>query len=262
MEWALFWIFVHSCSIWLLSLFLTRLTGSGFVVNYLIYIFVMGLGITTIARIIRMKTRKKEFLVNTDFFVWVCVSAVSFWIIQNISRFLFNVTEGLSYFLLMGFGVYIISMLFSKISIPQKNAFLKKSRSKIFLKTTVKYGKNIKLENQVFLLVNKERGFQHIHSLTWNDSLYSDAQRRAREISTNFTHANVPDRCGENIGKIPFGRVLGLGFVDRRNIARSFMKMWMNSPGHRDNILRLSYSSMCIGIAKSGKYYYGVQLFS
>jgi uncharacterized protein YkwD len=120
---------------------------------------------------------------------------------------------------------------------------------------------NIKLEMQVFYSVNAEREKHHLNHLSLDDSLYSNAQIRAKEIIRNFSHFNVPKGCGENIAKIPVGRVRGLGFVNRRNAARSFMKTWMNSTGHRENILRSEYHSMCVGIAEHRKYYYGVQLF-
>lgn len=129
------------------------------------------------------------------------------------------------------------------------------------LNKSIKYGKNIKLENQVFEYVNIERKKHNISSLNWDDSLYYDAQKRAKEIVWNFSHTNVPQGCGENIAKVPIGKVMGLGFINRKNVAMGFIKMWMKSPGHRENILRSGYHSMCVGITVHGKYYYGVQLF-
>jgi|WetSurMetagenome_2_1015567.scaffolds.fasta_scaffold24387_3 hypothetical protein len=262
LERALFWIFIHSCSIWFFSIFLAGLASSGLGINNITYVFVMGLGITSVAKMIRLKTRRIRFNVNTDFFVWVCISTFSFWISQILLASLFYIKTGLSYFLFMGCGIYILSLIFSNILASKKYYFLRKSPFKVYPKMHVKYGKYIKIETEIFNYVNEERKKQNVHSLAWSDSLYSDAQRRAKEITIEFAHKNIPKGCGENIGKIPLGRVLELGFVGRKNIARSFVKMWMESPGHRENILRSNYSSICLGITKLGKYYYGVQLFT
>jgi uncharacterized protein YkwD len=123
------------------------------------------------------------------------------------------------------------------------------------------YGKNIKFETQIFNYINNERQKRGLHALQWNDSLYTDSQRRAREITHHFCHECIPHGCGKNIAKVPLGNVWGIGYVGRKNLVRSFVKTWMKSTGHREDILRSNYSSSCIGIAKHGRYYYAVQLF-
>jgi uncharacterized protein YkwD len=257
-----FWIFIHTCTIAFFSVFLAGLAVSGVILNDLLYVIIMGLGITTVAKIIRSKTRKKQFIINTEFFVWVCISAFSFWFSRVFLASLFDVQTGILYFVLMGCGVYISSLIFSKISILKISTFKQKYPHSINPKIRTKYGKNIKIENEIFNYVNQERKKRHIHPLMWNDSLYSLAQRRAKEITWDFSHKNVPMGCGENIAMVPLGRVRGLGFIDRKNIARSFIRTWMKSTGHRENILRSNYSSFSVGVTTKGKYYYGVQLFS
>jgi len=259
LEWILFWIFIHSCSIWFFTIFLAGLESTGFAINYLIYIAIMGLGITTVAKIVRTKTRHKPFRINREYFGWVCISAFSFWLSQVVLTNLLNIQDGLSYYLLMGCGIYLLSFVFSfilSINVSPLRIPIKFVHNK-----SIKYGKNVKLEIQVFKYVNTEREKHNISPLNWDDSLYYDAQRRAKEIVSDFSHNNVPHMCGENIAKIPIGRVSGLGFISRRNIAHAFMKTWMNSSGHRENILRSGYNSICIGIATHGNYYYGVQIF-
>lgn len=119
--------------------------------------------------------------------------------------------------------------------------------------TCIHYGRNVKLERQILHYVNMERKKHGIHTLSWDDSLYYDSQRRAREITRDFRHKNIPKSArGENIAMIPI----------RRNPARSFVNTWMKSSGHSENILRSSFSSSCVGIAKRGRYFYAVQLFS
>jgi len=139
---------------------------------------------------------------------------------------------------------------------------IKRHLSPVFLRPRIHHGKNVKFERQIFYYVNKERKKHGIRLLNWNDSLYYDGQRRAKEITRVFCHKNIPNGCGENIAKIPLGKVRGVGFINRTNLAHSFVNTWMKSTGHRENILRLNYSSSCIGVVKHGRYFYAVQLFS
>ena len=146
-----------------------------------------------------------------------------------------------------------------KINQPLKRS----SRSqKYYPSRRVRYGKNIKIETRIFNSVNKIRQRHRLPALSWDDNLYSTAQRRAKEISWNFSHDGVPSSCGENIAQIPFGNVRGLGFVQKQNISQKFVNTWMRSPGHRQNILRGSYHSIAIGVFQKGRKYYAVQLFS
>lgn len=43
-------------------------------------------------------------------------------------------------------------------------------------------------------------------------------------------------------------------------IAATFMTMWINSAGHRANILG-NFVTLGVGVAKTGNYYYATQLF-
>jgi uncharacterized protein YkwD len=257
LEWILFWIFIHSCSIWFFSIFLAGLASTGIIVNYLIYVLIMGLGITIVAQLVRIKTRKKQFKINTELFIWVGISAFSFWVTQFVVVSIFYIQSGLAYFILMGCGVYLISLFFTKISMRKSKLFRPTSRKP----TWIPYGKNIKIEKEVLYFVNNERKKRNIPPLLWNDSLYQTAQRRASEIKRDFSHNGVPAGCGENIVMSPIGRVRGLGIIHRHNVAKAFLKIWMNSPGHRENILRMQYKTSCMGVIQHNGKYFGVQLF-
>jgi hypothetical protein len=221
----------------------------------------MGFGITIVAKIVRLKTRKKQFKIDTEFFSWVFISAISFWITQLFLVSFFYIRSGLLYFILMGCGVYVISLFLAKILVIISDAS-KQNIKPIQPIKPVKYGKNIKIEKEIFNSVNKERKKRNIHALTWNDSLYQTAQRRANEITRNFSHQGVPAGFGENIAMVPIGKVRSLGFIHRYNVAKAFLKIWMKSTGHRENILRGQYNTCCIGVAQNKGKYYGVQLFS
>jgi uncharacterized protein YkwD len=96
-----------------------------------------------------------------------------------------------------------------------------------------KLGKYGQIEMDIFRRVIGERRRHKRSNISWDDNSYHIAQRRAREISHNFSHAGCPTGYGENITKIPLGRVRGLGFIKYRNLGRAFIRTWMTSEGHR-----------------------------
>jgi len=67
----------------------------------------------------------------------------------------------------------------------------------------------------------------------------------------------------ENISKMPTGNVSGVGFIsdEADELARNIVQDWMNSPGHRRNILTPEYEKMGAGVAKQRVYYLSTQLF-
>jgi len=119
--------------------------------------------------------------------------------------------------------------------------------------------------SDVLALVNSERAAQGLAALTGNNqALNRAAQKRAQEIAVSFSH-NRPDgtqfstvfgeyglrytSCAENIA---------YGYAD----AAAVMEGWMNSSGHRANILGGRYTEIGIGVHEQGGRYYWAQLFS
>ncbi len=68
---------------------------------------------------------------------------------------------------------------------------------------------------------------------------------------------------GENVGLMYRGRVKGYRFPIRTNkqIAWAQSRAWMNSPGHRENILRPSFKMIGIGVKQNKNGFYCTQLF-
>lgn len=123
-------------------------------------------------------------------------------------------------------------------------------------------GENIRIEKEIFHRINKERKTRNIPALSWNDNLYRDVQRRSHDITKNFSHQNVPPGCGENIAMMPIGNVRNFGFITNHTVAKAFMKTWMRSDGHRENILSGQFTNCCVGVTWNNRKYYGVQFFS
>ena len=59
---------------------------------------------------------------------------------------------------------------------------------------------------------------------------------------------------GENIAYIQ-------GINDYNALGIRFMDNWMNSPGHKANILSSNFSSIGVGVCKIGDTYYATQEF-
>ena len=68
----------------------------------------------------------------------------------------------------------------------------------------------------------------------------------------------------ENIGKMPTGNVEGIGYVadTPESIAKAHVDSWMESPGHRQNILDPRYDTLGVGVAFDGQFYVATQNFN
>lgn len=116
--------------------------------------------------------------------------------------------------------------------------------------------------DRVIKLVNQYRSQNNLPALKKNTLLTKAAGIRAKELEQLFSHtrpngtscftAISPDYhyyyLGENIAA---------GYPD----AASVMNGWMNSPGHRANILNGNYTEIGVAVFESGGYKYWVQLF-
>lgn len=105
---------------------------------------------------------------------------------------------------------------------------------------------------QVIALVNKERAANGCGPVTDNSELRDAAQKHSDDMAARnfFDHTN-PD------GVDPGARITAVGYrwsTYGENIARgqqtpeSVMDSWMNSPGHRANILNCAYKELGVGV--------------
>lgn len=113
--------------------------------------------------------------------------------------------------------------------------------------------------DEVIRLVNIERANNGLSPLSKRDDLTEYAQLRSTEIVSNFDHVR-PD------GSSPLKYVISLGGVRTagENIAagqRTPQKVvdgWMNSSGHRANILNSKFTSIGVGCYHDNNSKYGV----
>lgn len=103
--------------------------------------------------------------------------------------------------------------------------------------------------NEVVRLVNEERAKAGLPALTVDRGAASAAQVRAKEIERSFSHTR-PDGSSFNSALTEAGvnfSSAGENIAYGQNSPEKVMEGWMNSSGHRANILNSSYTSIGVG---------------
>ena len=131
---------------------------------------------------------------------------------------------------------------------------------------TVNNASNNTFATEVLRLTNAERARQGLPPLSGaNAGLNAAAQRRAQELVQHFdaNHTRPDGRAWHTVfDEFPVGTWYFIG----ENIARgqanpsAVMQSWMNSSGHRANIMG-NFTHMGVGVFNSGGTYHWVQLF-
>jgi uncharacterized protein YkwD len=124
-------------------------------------------------------------------------------------------------------------------------------------RTTARPPANASFEDQVLALVNQERGKAGCQPVTPDSRLVTAARAHSQDMATNnyFAH-NTPS------GVDPGTRITNAGYhwsAWGENIAAgqpdpaSVMHAWMNSDGHRKNILTCDFRNLGVGLAYNGE---------
>ncbi len=118
---------------------------------------------------------------------------------------------------------------------------------------------NSSLEQQVYQEVNRLRTSRRLPPLVWNNAVAAEARRHALnmaqrnffahrdpnrgDVGQRFTASGIDwQRCSENIYE-----EMGI-----RNPVGAAVRAWMESPGHRRNMLDRSVGETGVGIAVRG----------
>jgi len=118
---------------------------------------------------------------------------------------------------------------------------------------------------KVLELTNQERASAGCKALTMNATLSKAAQGHSEDMAEN----DYFDHTGQD-GRSPFDRMADAGYefsAAAENIAMgqqtpaAVMDAWMNSEGHRENILNCTYTEMGLGYAVGGGSPYWTQTF-
>ena len=126
---------------------------------------------------------------------------------------------------------------------------------------------NKSFELQVLDLVNEERTARGLSPLTYSEELAKVAASHSADMANrNYFSHNSPE------GVTPFNRIKNAGISYKsagENIAagqdtpEAVVDAWMNSDGHRANILNKNFTKMGVGCVYGGSYgIYWTQLFT
>lgn len=113
---------------------------------------------------------------------------------------------------------------------------------------------------EVYNLVNKERANNGINKLTYRNDLQNAANTRAKELAKKFDHKRPNGKDFYTVLNVSYktaGENIAYGSKD----AASVMKSWMNSSGHKSNILNKKYTGIAVGCYEENGVKYWVQLF-
>ena len=109
----------------------------------------------------------------------------------------------------------------------------------------------------VLSLVNSARAENGLASVTLDAKLCAAAETRAKEIVRSFSHTRPNGTSCFTVLKesgISY-RAAGENIAYGQKSASSVMNAWMNSAGHRANILNASYTKIGVGYVESGSYW-------
>lgn len=121
------------------------------------------------------------------------------------------------------------------------------------------------LEKELLTLINKQRAAYGLSNLSFDTATQKTARAKAEDLVANNYFAHNSPTYGT-----PFEMMKAFGVTYKtagENIAgnstlEGAVNAWMNSEGHRENILNNAYNLTGIGVVKSDKYgYVMVQMF-
>jgi uncharacterized protein YkwD len=114
------------------------------------------------------------------------------------------------------------------------------------------------IERRAFELVNRERSLHRLKALEWDQRLADAARSHARRMAQHgfFSHVDpergdLAERLKES--KIPWRKTAENLFTERgfADPAERTVLGWMNSPGHRRNVLDKDLTRAGVGAARA-----------
>lgn len=122
-----------------------------------------------------------------------------------------------------------------------------------YIKGTAGYAES----SRVISLVNKERAQAGRSPVSMDKDLQEAAMQRAAETAIYFDHTRPDASSCFTASSKAYGENIAAG----QTTAKQAMNGWMNSSGHRANILKESYTSIGVGYFSQGDIHCWVQLF-
>ena len=118
-KWSLIWVFIHSISLYI----------SGFLLNYFnitdgfYQVLFMGFGVTIFAKIARMFTANKKFIVDKWLLFWVSINTITIWLVFAILYQLNNIDPMLN-IVLTAIGLILAAYFVRRFKIYRANVLV------------------------------------------------------------------------------------------------------------------------------------------
>lgn len=109
----------------------------------------------------------------------------------------------------------------------------------------------------VCVLINKEREKNGLKLLKWNDRLAQDASVRGREATVSWSHTRPNGTDWWTLDpECMYGEILAKNY----DTAEDVVNAWMESPTHKEEILRSDITDMGLAMVKGSEgWYYAVE---
>ncbi|MFQ5649844.1 MAG: CAP domain-containing protein [bacterium] len=127
------------------------------------------------------------------------------------------------------------------------------------------------IAKEIFRLTNLERTARGLRPLEYHAQLEALAELQSRNMLeySFFSHTDhkgrsVHERKDEYFPKLFGGMGENIAYIQgipASKLARKFVKIWMNSAGHRKNILHRDFSHFGVGVARKAGEYSATQVF-
>lgn len=115
------------------------------------------------------------------------------------------------------------------------------------------------IEEQVVNLVNKERAKEGLAPLAIDWELARVAKHKSQDMHDKNYFSHTSPTYGSPFGMMKsFGisyKAAGENIAKGQTSAAQVMEGWMNSPGHRANIMDAKYTHIGVGYVKEGNYW-------
>lgn len=118
-------------------------------------------------------------------------------------------------------------------------------------------------EKQVASLTNAQRQQNGQKALVLDEALCRAARIRAQEIMTSFSHTRPDGRAFSTALQGVSYRFAGENIAKGQSTPVRVMEDWLSSQGHRENILRASYTHLGVACVQDSRgVYHWVQIFA
>ncbi|WP_236910921.1 CAP domain-containing protein [Clostridium sp. Cult1] len=132
--------------------------------------------------------------------------------------------------------------------------------------TEVEVGANTSIEREVVRLVNIEREKAGLNPLAYSEELSKVARAKSQDMANKNYFSHTSPTYGDPFSMMrSFGiqyKTAGENIAKGYSSAKSVVNGWMNSSGHRANILNPSFGTIGVGYVKANGTTYWTQMFT